>query len=75
MDTDLDNDGTFTEVADESLLQCHYDDMPVYIPPLKAVLTMGHYVLVSTNSGNSFVVEIPRNHHTHLTVCPYLPLY
>jgi hypothetical protein len=65
----------FTEVADEALLQCNHDDMSVYIPPLKAVLTMGHYVSFSTNSGSSFVMEIIQNHHTHLTVCPYLHLY
>ena len=74
MDVDYD-DPPFTEVENDLLLQCNHDDMPVYVPPLKAVITMGHYVLVSTNSGKSFVAEITQNLQTHLTVCPFLPLY
>jgi hypothetical protein len=50
MDVDYD-DSPFTEVENDLLLQCNHDDMPVYVPPFKAVKTMGHYVLVSTNSG------------------------
>jgi len=65
----------FTEIADEVLLQCNHDGLPTYIPPLKAVLTAGHYTFVSINSGKPFVAEIIQNNQTHLTVCPYLPLY
>jgi len=63
----------FTEIADEVLLQCNHDGLPAYIPPLKAVLTAGHYIFVSINSGKPFIAEIIRNNQTHLTVCPYLP--
>jgi hypothetical protein len=73
---DINNgDDLFTVVDNDALLQCNHDDMPVYIAPLKAVLTVGHYVFCSTISGKSFVAEIIRNHGTHLFVCPYLPLY
>jgi hypothetical protein len=49
----------FTEIADELLLQCTHDGLPAYIPPLKAVLTAGHYIF----RFNKFAV------------CPCLPLY
>jgi hypothetical protein len=55
------NDPPFTEVENDSLLQCNHDDMPVYIAPLKAVLTFGHYVFVVTKSGKSIVAEISQN--------------
>lgn len=65
----------FNEVADEALLACHYDALPAYIAPLKAVLTAGHYILVSINSGNRFVAEILQVYQSQLSVCLYLPLY
>ncbi len=42
----LNDDSLFTEVENDSFLQRNYDDIPVYAPPLKAVLTVGHYVFV-----------------------------
>jgi hypothetical protein len=59
----------FNEVADEALLACHYDALPAYIAPLKAVLTAGHYILVSINSGNRFVAEILHVYQSQLSVC------
>jgi hypothetical protein len=59
---DLDNgDDPFTEVDHDSLLQCNHDVMPVYIPPLKAVLTVGHYVVCSTISGKSLLLKFFTN--------------
>lgn len=64
------------EQGDEALLGCNYDGVPVYVPPLKATVTIGHFVVVSTISEISFVAHIIRNHQNHLTsVCRYLPLY
>jgi hypothetical protein len=69
------DDIIFNEVQDEALLQYNHTDAPVYIPSLKTAISVGHYVSVRSDSGNNFIAQIIRSNATHVTVCPFLPLY
>ena len=56
---DIDNgDDPFTAVDNDAILQCNHDDMPAYIAPLKAVLTVGHYVFVQQSLVNLLLVKL-----------------
>jgi hypothetical protein len=44
------DDIIFNEVQDEALLQYNHTDAPIYIPSLKAAISVGHYVSVQSDS-------------------------
>jgi hypothetical protein len=38
---------TITSILNEADLIPHHDDPPVYVPAIKALVTMGHFIAVS----------------------------
>ena len=73
-------DGFVAALDEESLSVCH-GDMPIYIPFLRSTLSMGHFVIISSGGGNSYVGQIAKRHNDpahpqhFITVIPHLPLY
>jgi hypothetical protein len=69
------NDIIFNELQNEALLQYNHKDAPICIQSLKVAISVDHHVSLQSDSGNNFIAQIIRSNATHVTVCPFLPLY
>jgi hypothetical protein len=62
--------------TDLQLLNPKHDEMPVYIPSLKATVGMGHFILISTGSSEPLVGQLLGMCNQHcVNVSCFLPLF
>jgi hypothetical protein len=73
---------TITSILNEADLIPYHDDPPVYVPAIKALVTMGHFITVShlnaVDMTERVVGQIIRRSEScpnHVTICLYLPLF
>jgi hypothetical protein len=72
------DDIVYTMVLDEAGLQCRYDNVPIYIPLLRTSITVGHFVVVCSGPGRSFIAQIigrPSSSYDVVVVLLFLPLF
>jgi hypothetical protein len=63
-------------VMDLQLLNPKHDEMPVYVPSLKATVGMGHFILISTGSSEPLVGQLLGMCNQHyVNVSCFLPLF
>ena len=72
----------FLDVENEAQLVPKHDEMPIYIPRMKCTLSMGHFIVIGTNTSDLCVVGqiLGRSYdcdhpHLYIDICCYLPLY
>jgi hypothetical protein len=69
----------FIDVENEAELNPQHDDHPVYIPFLKAALSIGHFVIINVKDTNEKLVgQLIRSNPDNpgrVVVCCYLPLF
>jgi hypothetical protein len=67
----------FIDVENEGVLNPNHNEMPVYVPCLKANISIGHFVIISVSPSKTVVGQIlGRGHAEHaVNVCCFLPLY
>jgi hypothetical protein len=62
--------------TDLELLNPKHDEIPVYIPSLKATVGMGHFILISTGSSEPLVGQLlGMCNQQYANVCCFLPLF
>ena len=67
----------YIDVENEGVLNPNHNEMPVYVPCLKANISIGHFVIVSVSPSKTVVGQIlGRGRAEHaVNVCCFLPLY
>jgi hypothetical protein len=70
---------TFAAVEDEVEIKPQHDDHPVYVPLLKADLSVGHCITVNVNDTNEMLkgrlVRSNLENPARVAWCCYLPLF
>jgi hypothetical protein len=71
-----------TSINDEADLVPHREDIPIYIPSLKASVTMGHFIIISHENVARIkerlvgqIIRRSRGSANNVTICLYLPLF
>jgi len=75
---DTDDELFICNAVNEERVVCRYGEAPVYVPVLRAMIPVGHYVIVSVGEGRSVVCQIigrVEGADQLVEVLPFIPLY
>ena len=67
----------YRRVANEAQLHPNHQDLPVYVPALKACLTFGHFITAKVGEEKIVgqLIKRSQGRQNGVIICPYLPLF